>query len=376
MNKGKWLKRGWVITGVVLLVGMVAASALAYDLPGDVNADDRVDLTDVWLILNHAVGGTTVPADFRADLNWDAQVNVQDAVILADWLPEVTVTSPNDGVSIMAGETFTLTGTATSGYDINEYIWTSDSLGNLGSGASVPVVAYNLGEHTITLTAVDAQLRASSASVQIKINLPENAFPDLTITWPPNGGNFQSSQPVVLSGYGTDPEDGPLHPTKLTWESDVDGSLGVGTPFTMTGLSPGNHFITLLGTDGHGLTGQTVVQITVKDTGTTQVLTGTSVTPKIFSPSQNPYQPTGNATATVAFTLTQTATVKVWAANEAGKTVRIIVQGSKTAGLHTFIWDGLDDLGQYLPAGKYNIHIRAWDGPIPWERVFSTTIFY
>ena len=376
MNKEKWLKRGGIITGVILLIGVVAVTALAYNLPGDVNADDRIDLTDVWLILNHAVGGTTLPVDFRSDLNSDGQVNVQDAVFLAAWLPEVTITSPSDGAAIIAGETFTLTGNATSGSLISEYIWTSDSLGNLGSGALVPIVAYNLGEHTITLTAVDAQLRASTASVQIIINPPENAFPDLTITWPPDGGKFQSSQPLVMSGYGTDPEDGPLLPGKLAWESDVDGPLGVGTPFTATGLTTGTHTLYLQGTDDHGLTGQTAVQITVKDTGSAHVLTGASVTPEAFSPAQNPYQPTGNATATVVYTLTQTASVKVWVADESGETVRILVQSSKSPGAHTVSWDGLDDLEQYPPAGKYNIHVRAWEGRIPWERVVSITIFY
>ncbi|MBU0512220.1 MAG: hypothetical protein KKD28_07920 [Chloroflexi bacterium] len=376
MNKRKWLKRGGTIMGVVLLIGMVAGTALAWEYPGDVNDNDRIDWIDVWLILNHAVGGAAVPADFRADLNYDGQVNVQDAVLLAGWLPEVTLTSPNDGITIMAGEAFTLTGSATSGYAINEYIWTSDSLGNLGSGVSVPIVAYDLGEHIITLTAVDAQLRASSASVRISINPPENALPLLSITWPPDGGKFQSGQPVILSGSGTDPEDGPLLPDKLAWESDLDGSLGVGTPFTMTGLSPGNHLISLQGTDDHGLTGQTAVQITVQDTGGTPLLTGESVAPEIFSPAQNPYQPTGSATATVAYTLTQTASVKVWVADEVGNTIRILAEGSTPPGSHTLPWDGLDDLGGYPPAGKYNIHIRAWDGPIPWERVISITIFY
>ena len=376
MNKGRRLKRGGIITAVVLLIGIVAVTALAYDLPGDVNADDRIDLTDLWLMLNHAVGGATIPVDFRSDLNSDGRADVQDAVFLAAWLPEVTITNPNDGASIVAGETFTLTGSAAGVYPISEYIWTSDSLGNLGSGDEAPMVTYELGEHTITLTAVDDYLRASSADVQIIINPPENAFPDLTITWPPGGGRFQSDQPLVMSGYGTDPEDGPLAPDKLAWESDVDGRLGVGTPFTTTGLTPGGHTIYLQGTDGHGLTGQTAVQITVEDTGSAQVLTGAFVTPETFSPAQNPYQPTGDATATVVYTLTQTASVTVWVADETGETVRTLVQSSNAPGEHTVSWDGLDDLGQYPPAGEYNIHVRAWEGRIPWERVVSITIFY
>ena len=376
MSKAKWIKRGVIVIGVVLIIGILAVTALAGDYPGDVNDDDRIDLTDVWLILNHSIGGTTVPTDYRANLNWDGQVNVQDAVILAGWLPAVTITSPNDGISILAGETITLTGSATSDYAINEYIWTSDSLGNLGSGATVSITAYNLGEHTITLTAVNAQLRASSASVQISINPPENTLPDMTITWPPNGGRFQSNQPIILSGSGTDPEDGPLPSGMLTWESDVDGPLGVGTPFTMTGLTTGTHTITLQGTDDHGLTGQTAVQITVEDTGGPQVLTDVSVTPENFSPAQNPYQAAGAIPASVAYTLTQTASVEVWVTDDAGITVRTLVHGSKSSGMHTVPWDGLDDLGGYPPPGNYTIHIRAWEGRIPWERVFSITIFY
>jgi len=376
VNRGKWVKRVRIISGIILLIGAIAMTALAGAYPGDVNNDDRIDSHDLWMIIHHAVGGTAVPTDYRADLNGDNQVNVQDAVLLAAWLPAVTITSPSIGASIVAGESFTLAGSATGDYPISEYTWTSVSLGNLGSGASVSIAAYSLGEHIITLTAVDSQLRASSASVQIIIKPPENAFPNLTITWPPNGGTFQSGQPLIMSGAGTDPEDGPLPSVKLAWESDVDGQLGVGTPFTMTGLTPGNHTIYLQGSDDHGLTGQTAVRIAVEDTGSPLVLTGVSVTAEAFSPALNPYLPTGNATATMVYTLTQTAFVEVWVADESGETVRILGQSSESPGAHILSWDGLDELSRYTPAGEYKFHVRAWDGPIPWERIISTTIFY
>ena len=377
MKKTLRIRWGWVVIFVVSVLAVMAVTAFAGEYRGDINDDDRIDLTDVQLILSHAIGNLTLPVDFRSDLNWDSQVNVQDAVELSGWLPEVTITNPRDGASILIGDTITLTGSANSEYyDITEYQWRSSTSGNLGSGASITVSIHQPGEHTITLTAMDAALSASSTSVDIIVQQDGNTLPDLSITWPPDGGVFQSDHPIVMSGSGEDSEDGPISPAQLTWVSDLDGTLGKGTPFTVTGLVPGTHTIYLQGTDDHGLTGQTDVQITVEDSGSPEVLSAISISPETFSPASNPYQPAGDVATTIAYTLTQSSSVEIWVTDTTGNAIRSLVQSTQPSGSHSVLWDGQDQSGSPVPTGDYRVYVRVWDGKTPWERMATVTIFY
>lgn len=48
--------------------------------------------------------------------------------------------------------------------------------------------------------------------------------------------------------------------------------------------------------------------------------------------------------------------------DENGKVVRTIKGGAQSSGEHTVEWDGLDDSGNPLPAGKYKFDVAAVDG--------------
>jgi hypothetical protein len=85
--------------------------------------------------------------------------------------------------------------------------------------------------------------------------------PKVTIDTPESGSHFLPGDVVVLSGYAYDPEDGPLAPSALSWASDANGPLGVGSRKVLDTLSPGWHVITLTATDSDALTKAVSVRI-------------------------------------------------------------------------------------------------------------------
>ncbi|MBT3958556.1 MAG: hypothetical protein HN645_01025 [Gemmatimonadales bacterium] len=69
---------------------------------------------------------------------------------------------------------------------------------------------------------------------------------------------------VDLEGMGSDPEDGSLTGSALTWSSDIDGALGSGASVSTTSLSGGMHVITLTATDSHGAQANATTQIGIR----------------------------------------------------------------------------------------------------------------
>lgn len=60
---------------------------------------------------------------------------------------------------------------------------------------------------------------------------------------------LRKGSPLILDGYGYDPEDGFLPDKALVWESNKDGRLGTGRLLQTNKLSVGQHTISLIGTD-------------------------------------------------------------------------------------------------------------------------------
>ena len=80
-----------------------------------------------------------------------------------------------------------------------------------------------------------------------------NQSPTATIS-SPTGTFFNEGENIVFSGTGTDVEDGQLNDGALVWTSSIDGSLGTGSTLITSGLTPGEHDITLSATDSNGAT--------------------------------------------------------------------------------------------------------------------------
>lgn len=103
---------------------------------------------------------------------------------------------------------------------------------------------------------------------------PPNQAPTATIDAPADGNGYAEQDTVVLEGSGSDPEDGSLSGSSLTWESSVDGELATGGSGTQVGLSEGDHTIRLIATDSEGVTDTAAVGITALAPGGISLVSG------------------------------------------------------------------------------------------------------
>jgi uncharacterized protein YjbI with pentapeptide repeats len=96
------------------------------------------------------------------------------------------------------------------------------------------------------------------------VTLPHtNQAPDANITMPPSSTKFQVGTPVAFTGVAVDLENGQLVGSSLSWSSSIDGIFGNGESLSYSGLSVGNHTITLTATDLNNATGTDSIQIEV-----------------------------------------------------------------------------------------------------------------
>jgi len=179
---------------------------------------------------------------------------------------EVWILAPQDGAEFAQGAPVTFQGRATrAGTDLaaDELAWSSSLDGPLGTGSPIARDDLSVGAHTITLAA-----EGQSAAVEITVAPDQTNEPPVPeILAPAEGAQFEEGEPVVLSGRATDPEDGELPGSALTWTSDVDGLLGNGASLTVPSLTVGSHLITLVALDGAGATGRASVGLEVFPAG-------------------------------------------------------------------------------------------------------------
>jgi hypothetical protein len=138
--------------------------------------------------------------------------------------------------------------------------WESSLDGTIGSGAGFSTSVLSLGTHTITASLTDAH--GAPGSDQITLTINPNTPPVVSITSPANGSSATQGSPVAFSGSATDSEDGDLT-ASLSWESDLDGSIGSGAGFSILVLSAGTHTITASLTDAHGAPGSDQITLII-----------------------------------------------------------------------------------------------------------------
>ncbi|RMG17467.1 MAG: hypothetical protein D6729_08850 [Deltaproteobacteria bacterium] len=277
--------------------------------------------------------------------------------------PEVAITEPEDGATLVAGAPVRFVGTATDpedgALDGDSVTWTSDVEGDLGTGLSIEVALATEGAHTITLTATDSQGKSASASITVTV--VANTPPVVTIESPSDGSAVKLGDPVVFTGSATDAEDGPLTGTALTWSSDVDGDLGSGESVTTALATAGAHTITLTATDSAGATASASIQI--------QVMSDLPPEVSIVSPADGAQYSRGE---TIAFECTAVDPEDgpipngdiVWTSDLDGQigigaTVRT---GLASAGTHTITCTATDSSGN---TGSASVSIEVLDNFAP-----------
>jgi glucose/arabinose dehydrogenase/PKD repeat protein len=87
--------------------------------------------------------------------------------------------------------------------------------GSSSSGAEASHTYTTAGTYTATLRVSDGRGGEDTATVEIRAG---NEPPTPTVTTPAQGQRFSVGETVVLSGSATDPEDGALPPSALSWE--------------------------------------------------------------------------------------------------------------------------------------------------------------
>jgi len=170
--------------------------------------------------------------------------------------PEAGIIYPADGISFASGTPVLFAGTGVDAEEGNlpgeRLNWYSSVSGLLGVGDYL--VSSNLadGEHRVVLLAADAQGLTGSAEVNIRIEPGANQSPAAAITSPRPGAVFALGTDVEFTGTASDPEDGVLAGSALTWISNLDEVLGTGASLVTDRLSAGKHSIVLLARDSRG----------------------------------------------------------------------------------------------------------------------------
>jgi hypothetical protein len=192
-------------------------------------------------------GDSTVVGSTSVSTYWS---NSDNACVPAS-LPSITITSPSDGavVTWQAGGAEEFVSAVTSdpiSGTITPVFWSVDG----GPPQAVSfVTGLSLGAHTITATATDVENHSVSASVHVTVVAQA---PTATILAPASGATITAGL-VALRGAGSDPQDGTLPDSALSWS--VDGvSAGTGQVAAAT-VTVGDHVVTLTVKDSAGLTG-------------------------------------------------------------------------------------------------------------------------
>ena len=175
--------------------------------------------------------------------------------------PQITISSPPDGSVFVTGTPIQFTASAYDYEDgdlTDQIYWSTDATGTFGYGGSVQAVLPP-GEHFVFANVVDrsGQLRSDAVIVIVFGDGP----PAVSITSPANGAAFEIGTPVTLVATALDYEDGDLT-DRITWFSNIDGALGVGSPLTVS-LSAGTHLIGAYALDHLGNVGVDQIELFV-----------------------------------------------------------------------------------------------------------------
>lgn len=263
---------------------------------GSTRHNTRGETTRRTLRLTSGTHVLTAQVEDRLGSAASDEVTITVAAV-ANQPPTATISNPADGSSFSEGDAILLTGVALDPEDGSltgpTLVWTSSVDGAVGSGSSFPWTP-SPGTHGLVLTATDSQGATGMDSVGFVV-VAANQAPTALITAPPTGSAFITTDAVIFTGTGDDPEDGPLTSTALTWSSSIEGALGTGGSVQRT-MAEGVHQITLTATDLQGASGTSVVEITVAAPGTGGTIQG-SVTFDGDGLPDIPVALTGTATA-------------------------------------------------------------------------------
>jgi hypothetical protein len=143
-----------------------------------------------------------------------------------------------------------------------------------GWASGDPVALVVSGSGRRTAEAFDG-VAAAAPLLHVEYTFSGNLPPELSITSPVDHASFGVGNPIPFAGSAIDPEQGDLS-AQISWDSDVDGLLGVGASFSRDDLTEGPHVVTATVVDGQGAPSQRTQQMAVFS-ATNQILAAGNV---------------------------------------------------------------------------------------------------
>ena len=187
-------------------------------------------------------------------------------VILANTPPSAVIEEPQDNTAYIVGTDIPLIGSGTDAedgdLDSSLLSWSSSLDGTLGTGRQLSGNTLSAGTHEITLTATDSL--GAEGTVSVTVVILTNDPPVAVIHRPETHMVYSSGTTIQFMGSGTDPEDGTLDSSRLSWTSSLNGFLGTGASVFINDLSVGIHEITLTATDSAGAKGTATIPVTIE----------------------------------------------------------------------------------------------------------------
>jgi hypothetical protein len=202
--------------------------------------------------------------------------------------PDCAITAPDDDSAGEAGTSVTFRGEASDpdiAADLLSVTWTSDKDGWIGTSTptsrgtvTFPYADLSVNTHVVSMQVVDEVGATCTAEVIYSVGSP----PSIVLETPLPGEVSNEGDTLSFSALVSDREDAPGD-LLVIWESDVDGVFYAGPPDSggvaqriETGLSVGDHVLTVTVTDPDGLTATALGTFTINGVPTAP---GVSITP-------------------------------------------------------------------------------------------------
>jgi len=181
--------------------------------------------------------------------------------------PVIKIIQPTDNRTFIENASISFVAEAT---DAEDGILTGDSIkwydnGNNFVNGTAATAILALGNHNISVVAIDSEGASSTDTVSIRV-IPTNTSnnpPAVQLIYPLNGSVFGFGNNIHFSATASDPEDGILSGNSIEWHSSIDGFISYGNDFVYSNLSNGTHIITVYAFDSGGLSDSKSVTITI-----------------------------------------------------------------------------------------------------------------
>jgi hypothetical protein len=222
----------------------------------------------------------TASAEFFFALPWieaarELTINYQGQVIdrlrASAHPPEVRVLFPAGGEALAGTVTLSWSGSDADGDRLTYGVFFSADDGHSWEPLAIDLaetsLAWDTSQHTggtqcrIKILAGDG-FHTREALSEGRFAIPHKA-PQVWITSPIANALIQTGRPFPFYAFGWSTDDRLLPDDALVWSSTLDGFLGRGASGSFV-LSPGNHTVSLTGTDSAGSTAQTQIPVRVQ----------------------------------------------------------------------------------------------------------------